>query len=135
MLRCPSQLALEGPCRAGERRGVCCFLQFAPTTFRHLAFPPSPSSQDCLWAGRCISRGWFLPYTPVEKEYGAWKSHYVSCFSTLDWLTPREDAERYGTLNRQSTETIEEGEEEEEMRKERRIRQMIRDKLRKEKGE
>ncbi|XP_040056103.2 epithelial cell-transforming sequence 2 oncogene-like isoform X1 [Gasterosteus aculeatus] len=92
------------------------------------------AEQDCLWAGRCISRGWFLPYTPVEKEYGAWKSHYVSCVSTLDWLTPREDAERYGTLNRQSTETIEEGEEEEEeRRKERRIRQMIRDKLRKEK--
>ncbi|KAL6115217.1 ect2l [Pungitius sinensis] len=92
------------------------------------------AEQDCLWAGRCISRGWFLPYTPVEKEYGAWKSHYASCVSTLDWLTPREDAERYGTLSRQSTETTEgEEEEEEERRKERRVRQMIRDKLKEEK--
>ncbi|KAM8902595.1 epithelial cell-transforming sequence 2 oncogene-like isoform 2-T2 [Spinachia spinachia] len=89
------------------------------------------AEQDCLWAGRCISRGWFLPYTPVEKEYGAWKGHYVSCVSTLDWLTPREDGERYGTLNRQSTDTT--GEEEEERRKERTVRQMIRDKLTEEK--
>uniref|UniRef100_A0A4W6E3B9 Coiled-coil domain containing 28A n=1 Tax=Lates calcarifer TaxID=8187 RepID=A0A4W6E3B9_LATCA len=43
---------------------------------------------DCIWAGRCIRRGWFLPYTPGEKEFGAWKNHYVSCVSTLDWLTP-----------------------------------------------
>ncbi|KAI4831338.1 hypothetical protein KUCAC02_000885 [Chaenocephalus aceratus] len=52
------------------------------------------SEQDCLWASRCITRGWFLPYTPAEKEYGAWKNHYVSCVSTLDWLTPREAAEQ-----------------------------------------
>lgn len=88
--------------------------------------------QDCLWAGRCIRRGWFLPYTPVEKEYGAWKNHYVSCVSTLDLLTPREAAEQYGTLNQPSTGATEE---EEERRKERRIRQMIRDKLQEEKSE
>ncbi|XP_073318273.1 epithelial cell-transforming sequence 2 oncogene-like [Pagrus major] len=85
------------------------------------------AEQDCLWAGRCIRRGWFLPYAPGEKEFGAWKNHYVSCFSTLDWLTPREAAEQYGTLNQPSTE------EEEERRKERMIRQMIRDKLQEEK--
>ncbi|XP_044044502.1 epithelial cell-transforming sequence 2 oncogene-like [Siniperca chuatsi] len=88
------------------------------------------AEQDCLWAGRCIRRGWFLPYTPGEKEFGAWKNHYVSCVSTLDWLTPREAAEQYGTLNQQSTGMMEE---EEERRKERRIRQMIRDKLQEEK--
>ncbi|XP_033952352.1 epithelial cell-transforming sequence 2 oncogene-like isoform X3 [Pseudochaenichthys georgianus] len=88
------------------------------------------SEQDCLWASRCITRGWFLPYTPAEKEYGAWKNHYVSCVSTLDWLTPREAAEQYGTLNQQSTSMTEE---EEERRKERRIRQMIRDKLQEDK--
>lgn len=88
--------------------------------------------QDCLWAGRCIRRGWFLPYTPAEKEFGAWRNHYVACVSTLDWLTPREAAERYGTLNQQTAGTTEE---EEERRKERRIRQMIRDKLQEEKGE
>ncbi|KAK5847915.1 hypothetical protein PBY51_017006 [Eleginops maclovinus] len=87
------------------------------------------SEQDCLWASRCITRGWFLPYTPAEKEYGAWKNHYVSCVSTLDWLTPWEATERYGTLNQQSTVMTEE---EEERREERRIRQMIRDKLQEE---
>nr|XP_024654481.1 epithelial cell-transforming sequence 2 oncogene-like [Maylandia zebra] len=88
------------------------------------------AEQDCLWAGRCIRRGWFLPYTPGEKEFGAWKSHYVSCLSTLDWLTPREAAEMYGTLNQQSTGMTEE---EEERRREKRIRQQIREKLREEK--
>ncbi|KAM7375295.1 hypothetical protein PAMA_014408 [Pampus argenteus] len=88
------------------------------------------AEQDCLWAGRCIQRGWFLPYAPGEREFGAWKNHYVSCVSTLDWLTPREAAERYGTLNQQSTGMTEE---EEERRKERRIRQMIREKLQEEK--
>ncbi|XP_071320821.1 epithelial cell-transforming sequence 2 oncogene-like isoform X1 [Trachinotus anak] len=88
------------------------------------------TEQDCLWAGRCIRRGWFLPYIPGEKEFGAWKNHYVSCVSTLDWLTPRQAAEQYGTLNQQTMGTTEE---EEERRKERRIRQMIRDKLQEEK--
>lgn len=86
------------------------------------------SAQDCLWAGRCVRRGWFLPYTPGEREYGAWKNHYISCVSTLDWLTPREVAERYGTLDRRSTGPTEEQEE-------RGIRQMIRDKLQDEKSE
>uniref|UniRef100_A0A671YWR6 Epithelial cell transforming 2 like n=1 Tax=Sparus aurata TaxID=8175 RepID=A0A671YWR6_SPAAU len=90
------------------------------------------AEQDCLWAGRCIRRGWFLPYAPGEKEFGAWKNHYVACFSTLDWLAPREAAEQYGTLNLPSPE---EEEEEEEGRKERRIRQMIRDKVQEEKSE
>ncbi|XP_068165661.1 epithelial cell-transforming sequence 2 oncogene-like isoform X2 [Antennarius striatus] len=53
------------------------------------------AEQDCLWSGRCVRRGWFLPYAPSQREVGAWKSHYVSCVSTLDWLTPREAAERY----------------------------------------
>ncbi|KAF3688456.1 Epithelial cell-transforming sequence 2 oncogene-like Lung-specific [Channa argus] len=88
------------------------------------------AEQDCLWACRCIRRGWFLPYTPTEKEFGAWKTHFVSCVSTLDWLTPREAAEQYGTLIQQSTGITEE---EEERRKERKIRQMIRDKLQEEK--
>ncbi|XP_018516508.1 epithelial cell-transforming sequence 2 oncogene-like [Lates calcarifer] len=88
------------------------------------------AEQDCIWAGRCIRRGWFLPYTPGEKEFGAWKNHYVSCVSTLDWLTPREATEQYGTLNQRSTGMTEE---EEERKKERKIRQMIREKLQEEK--
>ncbi|XP_026157947.1 epithelial cell-transforming sequence 2 oncogene-like [Mastacembelus armatus] len=88
------------------------------------------AEQDCLWAGRCVRRGWFLPYTPGEKEFGAWKNHYISCIKTLDWLTPREAAEQYGTLNQQNMGIIEE---DEERRKERRIRQIIKDKLQEEK--
>uniref|UniRef100_A0A3P8T6Z8 Coiled-coil domain containing 28A n=1 Tax=Amphiprion percula TaxID=161767 RepID=A0A3P8T6Z8_AMPPE len=87
--------------------------------------------QDCLWAGRCIRRGWFLPYTPVDKEFGAWKNHYVSCVSTLGLLSPRQAAEMYGTLNQQNLGR----EEEEERRKERIIREMIREKLQEEKSE
>uniref|UniRef100_A0A3Q1F4W6 Coiled-coil domain containing 28A n=1 Tax=Acanthochromis polyacanthus TaxID=80966 RepID=A0A3Q1F4W6_9TELE len=86
---------------------------------------------DCLWAGRCIRRGWFLPYTPADKEFGAWKNHYVFCVSTLDRLSPRRAAEMYGTLNQQNLGR----EEEEERRKERRIREMIREKLQEEKSE
>uniref|UniRef100_H3C3W1 F-box domain-containing protein n=1 Tax=Tetraodon nigroviridis TaxID=99883 RepID=H3C3W1_TETNG len=41
------------------------------------------AEQDCLWEGRCVRRGWFLPYSPGPREYGAWKSHYVACVSTL----------------------------------------------------
>ncbi|XP_058163533.1 epithelial cell-transforming sequence 2 oncogene-like isoform X2 [Dasypus novemcinctus] len=57
------------------------------------------AEQDCLWRPKCTRFGWFLPYTPAEKEYGAWKHHYLACLSTLDWLTPREAAALYGTLN------------------------------------
>ncbi|KAM9836006.1 epithelial cell-transforming sequence 2 oncogene-like [Aulostomus maculatus] len=87
------------------------------------------AEQDCLWAGRCIRRGWFLPYTPAEKEFGAWKNHYVSCVDRLDRLTPREAAEQYGTLNQPCSGMMKE---EDERRKERMIRKMIRDKLQEE---
>lgn len=55
----------------------------------------------------------------------------MSCVSTLDWLTPREAAAQYGTLNQRSTGVTEE---EEERRKEKEIRQLIRDKLQEEKS-
>ncbi|XP_039725690.1 epithelial cell-transforming sequence 2 oncogene-like isoform X1 [Pteropus medius] len=61
------------------------------------------TEQDCLWMPKCIKVGWFLPYTPTEREYGAWKQHYVACVSNLDWLTPREAAAIYGTLNEPKT--------------------------------
>uniref|UniRef100_A0A8C5P060 Epithelial cell transforming sequence 2 oncogene-like n=1 Tax=Jaculus jaculus TaxID=51337 RepID=A0A8C5P060_JACJA len=57
------------------------------------------TEQDCLWMPKCTRFGWFLPYAPAQNEYGAWKSHYIACVSTLDWLTPREAAAVYGTLN------------------------------------
>ncbi|MEQ2305860.1 hypothetical protein AMECASPLE_002232 [Ameca splendens] len=88
------------------------------------------TEQDCLWAGRCIKRGWFLPYAPKEKEFGAWKNHYISCVSTLDWLTHREADEMYGTLNQANMGVTEE---EEERRKERRRRQKIKEAVKEEK--
>ncbi|GCC32978.1 hypothetical protein chiPu_0011442 [Chiloscyllium punctatum] len=54
--------------------------------------------QDCLWMPKCVKRGWFLPYTPPDHEYGAWKRHYVACACSLDYLTPTETAEMYGVL-------------------------------------
>ncbi|KAK7893357.1 hypothetical protein WMY93_022509 [Mugilogobius chulae] len=84
------------------------------------------AEQDCLWVSRCVRKGWFLPYTPAEKEYGAWKKHYVSRVSTLDWLTPREAQELY---QRRGRATDQEDEDQEERRKERRIRDIIRDRL------
>nr|XP_023650106.1 epithelial cell-transforming sequence 2 oncogene-like isoform X1 [Paramormyrops kingsleyae]XP_023650107.1 epithelial cell-transforming sequence 2 oncogene-like isoform X1 [Paramormyrops kingsleyae] len=82
------------------------------------------AEQDCLWAPKCIKRGWFLPFTPTDLEYGAWKRHYIVCVSSLDYLTPREAADIYGTLN----DPIQDKEELEERRKERWIRQCIREK-------
>ncbi|KAG8444414.1 hypothetical protein GDO86_009556 [Hymenochirus boettgeri] len=83
------------------------------------------TEQDCLWMPKCTKFGWFLPYTPSENEYGAWKSHYIKCACTLDYLTPREAAETYGTLN----EPKEGIEEEEEKLKEKIFRKILREKL------
>ncbi|XP_035953775.1 epithelial cell-transforming sequence 2 oncogene-like isoform X2 [Halichoerus grypus] len=62
------------------------------------------TEQDCLWMPKCIRFGWFLPYTPTDNEYGAWKHHYIACVSSLDWLIPREATAIYGTLNEPKTE-------------------------------
>ena len=40
--------------------------------------------QDDVWMPKCVRLGWFLPYTPADNEYGAWKRHYVACIHTLD---------------------------------------------------
>ncbi|XP_006776252.1 PREDICTED: epithelial cell-transforming sequence 2 oncogene-like isoform X2 [Myotis davidii] len=61
------------------------------------------TEQDCIWMPKCIKLGWFLPYTPTDHEYGAWKHHYIACVCNLDWLTPREAAAVYGTLNEPKT--------------------------------
>ncbi|XP_076445720.1 epithelial cell-transforming sequence 2 oncogene-like [Babylonia areolata] len=42
------------------------------------------SEQDDVWMPKCLRYGWFLPYTPADNEYGAWKRHYVACIHTLD---------------------------------------------------
>ncbi|KAM4770990.1 epithelial cell-transforming sequence 2 oncogene-like [Rhinophrynus dorsalis] len=83
------------------------------------------SEQDCLWMPKCTKFGWFLPYTPSDNEYGAWKRHYISCACSLDYLTPREAAEMYGTLN----EPKEGNEVEEEKLRERLLRTLLRERL------
>ncbi|XP_073527437.1 epithelial cell-transforming sequence 2 oncogene-like [Phyllobates terribilis] len=89
------------------------------------------SEQDCLWMPKCTKFGWFLPYTPADNEYGAWKRHYISCACSLDYLTPRKAAETYGTLN----ETKENREENEEKLQEKWLRRILRERLALEKRE
>ncbi|XP_029452324.1 epithelial cell-transforming sequence 2 oncogene-like [Rhinatrema bivittatum] len=83
------------------------------------------SEQDCLWMPKCIKFGWFLPYTPSDNEYGAWKRHYIACVAHLDYLTPREATEIYGTLN----EPKEGDEEQEEKWREKWLRKTLRERL------
>ncbi|EGV96086.1 Epithelial cell transforming sequence 2 oncogene-like [Cricetulus griseus] len=80
---------------------------------------------DCLWMPKCTKFGWFLPYTPAQNEYGAWKQHYIACVSSLDWLTPREAAAVYGTLNEPKTED----EEFKERQREKCLRKVIWEKI------
>lgn len=87
--------------------------------------------QDCLWTKRCVRRGWFLPYSPGSREYGAWKNHYIDCVSTLDWLPPRKAATNYWSLRQPEGEK----EVEEERRQGRKLRQMIRATIQEEKSE
>ncbi|XP_077579152.1 epithelial cell-transforming sequence 2 oncogene-like [Stigmatopora nigra] len=88
------------------------------------------SEQDCLWAGRCIRQGWFLPYTPTEKEFGAWKKQFISCLKTLGAAIHREVAQPHWVINQIYDE---EKEEEEERLKESLTRQMIRARIQEEK--
>lgn len=74
---------------------------------------------------KCTKFGWFLPYTPAQNEYGAWKQHYIACVSSLDWLTPREAAAVYGTLNEPKTED----EEFKERQREKCLRKVIWEKI------
>ncbi|XP_035388387.1 epithelial cell-transforming sequence 2 oncogene-like isoform X2 [Electrophorus electricus] len=88
------------------------------------------SEQDCLWSLKCVRRGWFLPHSPANNEFGAWKKHYIACAASLDFLSPREAAGIYGTMN----EALTEPEEQEERRTEHMIRNTIRKKLAQHKG-
>ncbi|XP_045400413.1 LOW QUALITY PROTEIN: epithelial cell-transforming sequence 2 oncogene-like [Lemur catta] len=83
------------------------------------------TEQDCLWMPKCIRFGWFLPYTPTDNEFGAWKHHYIACVSNLDWQTPREAAAIYGMLN----EPKREEEELEERQREKCLRRKIWEKI------
>ncbi|VFV20301.1 epithelial cell-transforming [Lynx pardinus] len=85
----------------------------------------SLNREDCLWMPKCIRFGWFLPYTPTDNEYGAWKHHYIACVSNLDWPIPREATAMYGTLN----EPKREDEELQERQREKRLRKIIWEKI------
>ncbi|XP_067900276.1 epithelial cell-transforming sequence 2 oncogene-like isoform X2 [Heterodontus francisci] len=89
------------------------------------------TEQDCLWMPKCVKRGWFLPYTPSDHEYGAWKRHYVACACSLDYLTPMEVSHIYGVL-KEPKEIIEERE---DRWNERFLRRLIQDRLAQQKKE
>ncbi|XP_041351250.1 epithelial cell-transforming sequence 2 oncogene-like [Gigantopelta aegis] len=55
------------------------------------------ADQDAIWIAKCKKYGWFLPYTPADNEYGAWKRHYVACVQTLDYVTGSGKDDLYGT--------------------------------------
>ncbi|XP_051775240.1 epithelial cell-transforming sequence 2 oncogene-like [Erpetoichthys calabaricus] len=83
------------------------------------------AEQDCLWSPKCVKRGWFLPYSPADNEYGAWKKHYINCAADIDYLIPREAADTYGTLNAPTADA----EEVDEKMREKLIRMTIRQKI------
>ncbi len=41
---------------------------------------------------KCMKLGWYLPYSPADNEYGAWKRHYINCIETLDMNIPSQQA-------------------------------------------
>ncbi|XP_074846574.1 epithelial cell-transforming sequence 2 oncogene-like [Carettochelys insculpta] len=82
------------------------------------------TEQDCLWMPKCVKLGWFLPYAPGDNEYGTWKRHYIACATSLDYFTPREATEIYGTLNEPKV-----ANEEQEERREKWLRKMLWERL------
>ncbi|KAJ6660161.1 hypothetical protein lerEdw1_018088 [Lerista edwardsae] len=82
------------------------------------------TEQDCLWMPKCIQFGWFLPYSPTQNEYSAWKQHYISCAIGLDYLTPRQVTEMYGFFNESKSES-----EEEEEKQEKELQKLVRERL------
>nr|XP_056708510.1 epithelial cell-transforming sequence 2 oncogene-like [Euleptes europaea] len=68
------------------------------------------TEQDCLWMPKCIRLGWFLPYSPAQNEYSAWKQHYIACATHLNSLASREAIAMYEALNGPPTENEEQKE-------------------------
>uniref|UniRef100_A0A8C4R708 Coiled-coil domain containing 28A n=1 Tax=Eptatretus burgeri TaxID=7764 RepID=A0A8C4R708_EPTBU len=60
------------------------------------------AEQDVIWAPKCVNQGWFLPYSPCETEFGAWKRHYIQCVTSLDWTHPPQDQ----TQNRENPQRV-----------------------------
>ncbi|XP_066283473.1 epithelial cell-transforming sequence 2 oncogene-like isoform X2 [Branchiostoma lanceolatum] len=56
------------------------------------------TEQDPLWIPKCVKYGWFLPYTPSEREYGCWKYHYIACTKTLDTVVKNKPSDHYNSF-------------------------------------
>ncbi|XP_071955011.1 epithelial cell-transforming sequence 2 oncogene-like [Antedon mediterranea] len=56
------------------------------------------TEQDDLWCAKCVKFGWYLPYSPSDNEFGAWKRHYIHCLLTLDVVQNAEKSNVYGKL-------------------------------------
>ncbi|XP_019647798.1 PREDICTED: epithelial cell-transforming sequence 2 oncogene-like [Branchiostoma belcheri] len=56
------------------------------------------TEQDSLWIPKCVKYGWFLPYTPSEREYGCWKYHYIACTKTLDTVVKNKPSDNYNSF-------------------------------------
>ncbi|XP_033107006.1 epithelial cell-transforming sequence 2 oncogene-like [Anneissia japonica] len=56
------------------------------------------TEQDDLWRPKCVKFGWYLPYSPSNNEFGAWKRHYIHCLLTLDVVQNADKSVLYGKL-------------------------------------
>ncbi len=42
------------------------------------------SENDDIWKPKCLKFGWYLPYEPLKRELGAWKTHYIECVLSIN---------------------------------------------------
>eukprot|EP00058_Branchiostoma_floridae_P000777 XP_002586265.1 hypothetical protein BRAFLDRAFT_109351 [Branchiostoma floridae] len=56
------------------------------------------TEQDPLWIPKCVKYGWFLPYTPSDRDYGCWKYHYIACTKTLDTVVKNKPSDNYNSF-------------------------------------
>ena len=42
-----------------------------------------------IWQIKCLRLGWFLPTPPTPFDHAAWKRHYLSCVTQLQWSPPQ----------------------------------------------
>ncbi|XP_015271910.1 PREDICTED: epithelial cell-transforming sequence 2 oncogene-like [Gekko japonicus] len=83
------------------------------------------TEQDCLWMPKCVRFGWFLPYSPAQNEYSAWKKHYIACATHLDGLALKEAPKTYEAVSGPQTEN----EEQKERMYEKWLQKVIRERL------
>ncbi|KAK3578884.1 hypothetical protein CHS0354_010250 [Potamilus streckersoni] len=57
------------------------------------------AEQDVIWKSKCIRKGWFIPYEPIDNEYGGWKNFYAACVHVIVNPIERDEA-MYGYSKR-----------------------------------